>query len=522
MNHKTTHQTDGDPLDKFVDSIRCHPDLNMNKDLGPVSLSLTTIPPRFQYLKDLNYLNGVANDMNIIVNIPKHYRHYEYQGKPRFSGIINIVENDYGPGTKLIGLCNILDQVKDTIIYMDDDIIYNVDQLRKLQMTSREGFILGGHGGYYTKNGDPNTSFLGYSYIIDRFKIEPCFVNSVVLMGFSGVTIKKRDLIRVCNSPQTWIFAKNPSCYYVDDDWLSYLYTNLGLKKISHLHYIASHNADKSETDGWSNRHSYEHYRSECLSLGTFSSQKVKIRTSLIMIESLHSLDEYTDIKKLVRQNHYEFANKHDLDYKIITETSLPKSHWSKIEISMDFLKNCKDEDVLFYTDFDFLFFSNNFPVFHPQTSIIMNRGCSYDNSDIMVGNYMLRCDTTLMGFFEEWLKVTKLSSELGVFNDDQIAFNLVKEKLAWKLQLEDFYRYDKCTFKTGLVGVHFPGGDKLSRMSRVVERMKRIKDPRESIEDFSIYESVLIDSDAKRETTTDVDENKTADRELKILNQLP
>jgi hypothetical protein len=108
-------------------------------------ISLTTIPSKFDYLylaMDSMVKQTITADM-IIINIPKIYD-FRFSGSEipqekineflekysKNNVVINIVDKDYGPGTKLLGLLksNILDQDKiddDTyLILLDDDFIY--------------------------------------------------------------------------------------------------------------------------------------------------------------------------------------------------------------------------------------------------------------------------------------------------------------------------------------------------------------------------------------------------------------
>ncbi len=107
-------------------------------------ISLTTIPSKFDYLylaMDSMVKQTVVADV-IIINIPKMYdfrltgkisqeKINNFLGKySKYNVVINMVEKDDGPGTKILGLLknNILDKDKindDTyLILLDDDFIY--------------------------------------------------------------------------------------------------------------------------------------------------------------------------------------------------------------------------------------------------------------------------------------------------------------------------------------------------------------------------------------------------------------
>jgi hypothetical protein len=105
-----------------------------------IYVSLTTIPSRFNKISQCidSLLHQSIIPKKIIINIPFFYSlrfkqsiskkdidllEYEYSGKV----IINMVDTDYGPGTKLLGLLknNMIKNKKDFIILVDDDVIYD-------------------------------------------------------------------------------------------------------------------------------------------------------------------------------------------------------------------------------------------------------------------------------------------------------------------------------------------------------------------------------------------------------------
>jgi hypothetical protein len=454
-------------LISFYNCLEIKPHTSIDKK---VTFSLTSIPPRYKYLKDLQ-LNSIVTQ--IIVNIPKTFRYYHSDDLKLDMIDVNMIDNDIGPGQKIIGLCQNINLIKnDVIVYGDDDVVYDLSKIRDMSKFVEDDIILGGHGGFYTGINDQNLSFLGYPYLMLRFKLPVCFINSDVLMGFSGVMLTKNTLKKLCDCPRLLNMKSKKECYFVDDDWLSDSYKKCGMKVISNPEYILSKDVSRSESDGWSNRAKYHNSRKECLS-GYEMFGKITptyITTALITDqESLHKLSEYDGIKSIIRKNHYDFSDKYNIKYELYTKTSLEKSHWSKIEIIDDFLKKCSADQTLFYTDFDFIFISNNFPVFQSGKSWIMNHGCSYDDDMLMVGNIFVKCDKTLLDFTQSWLATTQMAATYGVFNDDQIAFNLIKSDLASRLQIEDFYRYDICEHKEGLVGYHIPGGNKLNRVTKLL-----------------------------------------------------
>lgn len=96
-------------------------------------VSMTTIPTRIHEInKTIDSLkNQRPAPEHIIINIPKKYDRFETSitNIPRFLGNdpmikINLIENDYGPATKMLGALN-LNIPDDTIVLVcDDDTIY--------------------------------------------------------------------------------------------------------------------------------------------------------------------------------------------------------------------------------------------------------------------------------------------------------------------------------------------------------------------------------------------------------------
>jgi hypothetical protein len=457
-------------LDRYKKQYVCQ-EISPSEVKGRVTVSMTTIPPRFDYLDNLNYL---SLKYNVMINIPKNYKFFDSYKNPRGSSsyTINYCGKDYGPGTKLMGLCNNINAVDDIIIYLDDDIQYDLDKLDKISRFVKEGYVIGGNGGFFTDIDDPFFSFVTYTYMMLRYGQSACFIKSDALMGFSGVGIHKKDLIKVCNSPLLHRYYNTPECYFIDDDWLGRLFHETGLTMLSNPELISSKIVDLSEKDGWSNRNLYHRSRYSCFKYPFFGQgmANVNIKTVFIPENNLHPELEYVLIKQKIRENHYNFVNKFGHKYSLTTEKHLPEAHWEKIYIWRNFINTCSVEDILFYSDYDFLFMSNNFPMWK-SGSVIFNYGCGFDNNMVMVGNFFSKCDPSLSEFIDHWLQVTKLSHELKIGNDDQISFNLIREELGGRLQIEDFYRYDNCEFKVGVLGIHFPGGGKFTRIENFLSK---------------------------------------------------
>ena len=112
--------------------------MNKNKYI----VSLTTIPTKFDnlYLTIDSIVNQTVKPDKIIINIPKIYNFRmnsmsipqdklnEFIDKySKNNVIVNMIDQDFGPGTKLLGLfhSNIIESTDNTyIILVDDDLIY--------------------------------------------------------------------------------------------------------------------------------------------------------------------------------------------------------------------------------------------------------------------------------------------------------------------------------------------------------------------------------------------------------------
>jgi hypothetical protein len=108
-------------------------------------ISLTTIPTKFDNLHKTidSIINQTILPKKIIINIPKIYNFRMNNTEipiekinnfinkySKFNIFINLLDEDYGPGTKLLGLLNNTDIISDIIsdntyiILVDDDLIY--------------------------------------------------------------------------------------------------------------------------------------------------------------------------------------------------------------------------------------------------------------------------------------------------------------------------------------------------------------------------------------------------------------
>jgi hypothetical protein len=185
-------------------------------------VSLTTIPSKFEsiYLSIDSILNQTILPEKIFLHIPKVYNfRFENQVIPlekinKFkekypSIIVNIIDKDYGPGTKLLGLfCNnIIENIKsDTyIVLVDDDLTY-------------KPFLIEGFNKLNESNNIEVASYYSYTY------------NKITIgQGADGFFIKKNTLDSYLKYYD--IIKDQNYIFYHDDFYLSF-YFHLLEKKI--------------------------------------------------------------------------------------------------------------------------------------------------------------------------------------------------------------------------------------------------------------------------------------------------
>ena len=335
--------------------------------------------------------------------------------------------------------------------------------------------IFGKSGGFYL---DPEEKIasIGYDLFEWAFRLSrDVFTSSEILYGFGGVSMTKSTLTKVCSSEVRNLVFNCNDCFMIDDEWLSWVYHYLDFEVISSRVNHPVKDVSQSDSNNFSNRMIYKQLNGRCLqclskdyeNYENLTQSNFQISTFYsATAKTLHDPIEYTNTVKLFQRNHYIFAIRHNYEYKLYRELKTSKPHWMKIYILQDFLNSCSKDDIMFYTDLDFYFVNNHFPAFHPSKSIIVSRGCDIDYVHFMAGNFLVKCDAELKPFVNIWLEATKLMSESGEFNDDQVAFNLVAPRFLGKFQVEPLMAYDSCPFNlNNIVGIHFPGTDKLQRV---------------------------------------------------------
>ena len=219
------------------------------------TISLTSIDPVRVGLSTNNFLvSGTVkhNNREFILNLVNKSLHV--------NGFKNNYVDDDGPMTKLVGLCSILDEIdSDVIIYLDDDIDYDLSQLDHLASYVRPKLVVGREGGFYVKN-----YLYHYRYLEEEFVTSNCFTQSMVIMGYGAVGIHKSDVIDVCLIYSNEIIPVEFK--YIDDELLSLIYSRLNISMISSRRLKTYTNLGKSISNINSRRKDYSSYRSKLFS----------------------------------------------------------------------------------------------------------------------------------------------------------------------------------------------------------------------------------------------------------------
>ena len=215
---------------------------------NPYTISLTSLRPKNMNISLLNFVEHpvfLSNKAEIILNVNQSMIIEGFR--------VNVVVDD-GPLTKVSGLCGIIDSVKtDVIIYLDDDITYDLTHLDYLANHVSRGVVMGREGGFYQ-----GKSLIHLRYLEETFGLKPCYTSSQVIMGYGAVGINKEDLRRVCHK------LINPipmTLKYIDDELLSKIYHDLGFEIISSRKFITYLDLSKSQDNQHSRRKDYSKYR---------------------------------------------------------------------------------------------------------------------------------------------------------------------------------------------------------------------------------------------------------------------
>mgnify|MGYP007032680137 FL=1 len=113
--------------------------------------SFTTSPSRIHKCEKTidSILSQETKPDLILLNIPKKYRgeeEYEIPSFVRDKVTLNVIDEDLGPGTKLIGsimYCEKNDIDADKFVYFDDDVLYPPLMISCMMISSKPGTVVG-------------------------------------------------------------------------------------------------------------------------------------------------------------------------------------------------------------------------------------------------------------------------------------------------------------------------------------------------------------------------------------------
>ena len=234
-----------DPYCKF--SLKKFEKIPRINKKGKVIISMTTVPGRIEFTKysiaslldqtrrvdEIRIYIPYISSKGVLYVIPKwmsdlskNIKHFK----------IKRCEKDWGPATKIIpAVLECVNEEIDSIIYVDDDMIYNKNMVETLIFYSKKypHYAICNQGWNVDRWLNKTTSF---SKILHHFRkyfirIDPYHNNFIdVVQGFSGVLIKPsffniNELININKYPS--------EVFFVDDVYLSGLLNNNNVKRIS-------------------------------------------------------------------------------------------------------------------------------------------------------------------------------------------------------------------------------------------------------------------------------------------------
>ena len=182
-----------------------------------IYVSISTIPQRVKYInKAINsLLNQTKKPDKIFVNIPHKFKRFseiiEETQIPKFnSSIVEVTRcEDYGPGTKLLGSLNKLEE-DSLLILADDDHTYKDYMIEKL---------------FYFYSKAPNNAYSFFVYPIENFPVG---------QGADGFAINTNHLKGIKTFYEK-VVKDYKELFLNDDVWISYFLYFLKKNKIYSL-----------------------------------------------------------------------------------------------------------------------------------------------------------------------------------------------------------------------------------------------------------------------------------------------
>ena len=185
-------------------------------------ISFTTSPTRINKIKGMlqNLMNQTHKAEMIILNIPRVFKRtnesYDIPTYIQKSVHVNIIDNDYGPATKIVPTIlylkeNSYDEENTRIIYLDDDILYPTTMLETVN-----SYVNNNNNAVYTCTG---FDFINLTIKGVRTNRKVC----TVAEGYGGVCVK---LSMFGDDFEEYISTmnKDQDCYLSDDIILSNYY----------------------------------------------------------------------------------------------------------------------------------------------------------------------------------------------------------------------------------------------------------------------------------------------------------
>jgi len=163
------------------------------------------------------------------VNVNVHKTSYVYD-----IGVLTVqfLDDDWGPGTKLVGALLLETHPDTVVITLDDDVVYNKDTVKWLATHMKENIALS--FGCEMWNADGSDTFLAGTLL----NFDPLYFMKIMvgprvcdgwLMGWSGVAYHVSSF-----GPNIWTVAESLSdeCFNNDDIWLSGYMKLQGITKV--------------------------------------------------------------------------------------------------------------------------------------------------------------------------------------------------------------------------------------------------------------------------------------------------
>ena len=170
---------------------------------------------------------GVAPVYYVNVNVHKTSYVYDIGALT-----VQFLDDDWGPGTKLVGALLLETHPDTVVITLDDDVVYNSDTVQWLATHMQENIALAfGCETWITDGSDTFLSGTGLNFdplLFMKVMVGPRVCHGW-LMGWSGIAYHVSSF-----GPNIWTFAQSlsPECFNNDDIWLSAYLKLQGITKV--------------------------------------------------------------------------------------------------------------------------------------------------------------------------------------------------------------------------------------------------------------------------------------------------